>query len=73
VSYAYNQKLSEKRAVAVKMWFADHASLRDLRFDIKGFGAQKPVAANTKPDGSDDPEGRAKNRRVEIIIEKRGR
>jgi photosystem I P700 chlorophyll a apoprotein A2 len=28
------------------------------------------VAPNTKPDGSDDPEGRQKNRRVEIIIAK---
>jgi len=26
---------------------------------------------NTRPDGSDDPEGRQKNRRVEIVIQKR--
>jgi hypothetical protein len=31
-----------------------------------GFGETKPVAPNTKPDGSDDPDGRALNRRVEI-------
>ena len=36
----------------------------------EGFGATKPVAPNTKPDGSDDPEGRQKNRRVEIIMSK---
>jgi hypothetical protein len=30
----------------------------------------KPVALNTKPDGSDDPDGRQKNRRVEITIKK---
>ena len=29
-----------------------------------------PVAPNTKPDGSDNPAGRAKNRRVEIVIHK---
>jgi len=33
----------------------------------RGLGKTKPVAANTKPDGSDDPEGRARNRRVEIV------
>jgi flagellar motor protein MotB len=26
------------------------------------------VAPNTKPDGSDDPQGRQKNRRVEITL-----
>jgi hypothetical protein len=30
----------------------------------------KLVAQNTKPNGSDDPEGRAKNRRVEIVVTK---
>jgi outer membrane protein OmpA-like peptidoglycan-associated protein len=36
----------------------------------KGWGESKPVVSNTKPDGSDDPEGRQKNRRVEIVITK---
>jgi outer membrane protein OmpA-like peptidoglycan-associated protein len=71
-SDAYNQKLSERRAAAVKAWFIDHAGLRDVNFATKGFGAQNPVAANRKPDGSDDPQGRVKNRRVEIIIQKQG-
>jgi len=35
-----------------------------------GFGEAKPVVPNTKPDGSDDPEDRQKNRRVEIIVSK---
>jgi photosystem I P700 chlorophyll a apoprotein A2 len=39
-----------------------------MTFATKGFGATKPVAPNQKPDGSDDPEGRQKNRRVEIIL-----
>jgi outer membrane protein OmpA-like peptidoglycan-associated protein len=38
----------------------------------RGWGKTKPVAHNTKPDGSDDPEGRAKNRRVEIVVRKSG-
>jgi outer membrane protein OmpA-like peptidoglycan-associated protein len=33
-------------------------------------GKSKPIAPNAKPDGSDDPEGRAKNRRVEIVVRK---
>jgi outer membrane protein OmpA-like peptidoglycan-associated protein len=39
-----------------------------VRFITAGFGAENPVAPNTKPDGSDDPDGRQKNRRVEIVI-----
>lgn len=65
---AYNQKLSERRADAVKRWFESHG-LHE-HFATAGFGAKKPVAPNTKPDGSDDPEGRAKNRRVEIVVKK---
>jgi len=38
------------------------------RLQAAGFGETKPVAPNARPDGSDDPEGRQKNRRVEVII-----
>jgi len=65
---AYNQKLSERRADAVKRWFESHG-LHE-HFTTAGFGAKKPVAPNAKPDGSDDLEGRAKNRRVEIVVKK---
>src|SRR5579863_10268643 len=41
--------------------------LRGTEFTTQGFGATRFVAANAKPDGSDDPAGRQKNRRVEII------
>ena len=67
---AYNQKLSERRAASVKAWFIDKEGLGKLQFTTQGFGAKKPVASNTKPDGSDDPDGRQKNRRVEIILKK---
>ena len=67
---AYNQKLSERRAASVKTWFIDKEGLGKLQFTTQGFGAKKPVASNTKPDGSDDPDGRQKNRRVEIILKK---
>ena len=34
----------------------------------RGFGESRPVAPNTRPDGGDDPEGRQRNRRVEVFI-----
>jgi outer membrane protein OmpA-like peptidoglycan-associated protein len=69
-SAAYNQKLSERRAVAVRNWFVNKEGLRNVAFVTEGFGATRPKVPNTKPDGSDDPQGRQKNRRVEIIIKK---
>ena len=67
---AYNQKLSERRAASVKMWFIDKEGLGSMQFMTQGFGESKPVASNVKPDGSDDPDGRQRNRRVEIILRK---
>jgi outer membrane protein OmpA-like peptidoglycan-associated protein len=69
-SDSYNQKLSARRALSVKAWFVDKEHLRGVQFATQGFGAKNPVATNTKPDGSDDPQGRQKNRRVEIIFRK---
>jgi outer membrane protein OmpA-like peptidoglycan-associated protein len=66
----YNQKLSERRASSVSRWLEARRELRDLGFTPRGFGATKPVAPNTKPDGSDDADGRQKNRRVEIVVKK---
>jgi outer membrane protein OmpA-like peptidoglycan-associated protein len=68
-SDSYNQKLSERRANSVKTWFVTKEGLK-VPFTTQGFGAKNPVASNKKPDGSDDPIGRQKNRRVEIIIQK---
>jgi outer membrane protein OmpA-like peptidoglycan-associated protein len=69
-SDAYNQKLSERRANAVRDWFAKNEELSAVQFDTQGFGAKNPVAPNKKPDGSDNPAGRQKNRRVTIVIVK---
>jgi outer membrane protein OmpA-like peptidoglycan-associated protein len=70
-SATYNQKLSERRAVAVKDWLVNKEGLRAVTFVTQGFGATRPKVPNTKPDGSDDPQGRQQNRRVEIILTKR--
>lgn len=34
----------------------------------EGRGETEPVSENTNPDGSDNPEGRLANRRVEIVV-----
>ncbi|GJD97359.1 OmpA family protein [Methylobacterium iners] len=67
---AYNQKLSERRAAAVKTWLAKREGIAPGSLATQGFGARNPVAPNAKPDGADDPEGRQLNRRVTIIIRK---
>jgi outer membrane protein OmpA-like peptidoglycan-associated protein len=69
---AYNQTLSEQRAASVKQWLVANAQVNGANISTRGWGKSKPVALNTKPDGSDDPEGRAKNRRVEIVVRKVG-
>ena len=63
---AFNQKLSEDRANAVKNELKKDGVSATL--DATGYGETKPVAPNENPDGSDNPAGRALNRRVEIYI-----
>jgi outer membrane protein OmpA-like peptidoglycan-associated protein len=69
-SDAYNQRLSQRRADSVRTWLVQKENLKGVAFQTAGHGSKIPVAPNTKPDGSDDPEGRQKNRRVEIVIQK---
>jgi len=66
-SAAYNQKLSERRARAVLDYFVEKG-VSSSRLDSVGYGKERPIASNTKPDGSDNPEGRAINRRVELKV-----
>jgi outer membrane protein OmpA-like peptidoglycan-associated protein len=63
---AYNQGLSERRARTVADLLVRKYPNLAGRVDPVGFGATQPVAANTNPDGSDNPAGRAANRRVDI-------
>jgi len=67
---AYNQALSEQRAAAVKQWLVANAQVSGAGIATRGWGKTKPAAPNTMPDGSDSPEGRAKNRRVQVIVRK---
>jgi outer membrane protein OmpA-like peptidoglycan-associated protein len=67
-SDAYNDRLSEARARTVRDWLAGHGFV-PAATGIKGMGKRQPVAANTKADGSDDPDGRQRNRRVDVDID----
>ncbi len=61
---AYNLKLSEKRAQSV-VYFLREQGIGMQRMNFKGFGMDQPIADN------DSASGRAKNRRVEIVIKSR--
>ena len=56
----HNQVLSEKRANAVKNFLTSQGTAAEIT--IKGYGESRPIASN------DTPEGKQKNRRVEIVI-----
>lgn len=59
----YNQALSEKRAKTVADYILP--KLEHDKLSYRGFGDKKPIASN------DNPDGRQKNRRVDIIIKLR--
>jgi outer membrane protein OmpA-like peptidoglycan-associated protein len=64
-----NMALSQARAAAVKDWLVRSGNIPATSITAKGFGEENPVAANKNADGSDNPAGRALNRRVSIIVE----
>jgi OmpA-OmpF porin, OOP family len=57
-----NTRLSEKRAFSVMQYFRQTMAIPADRIQAAGYGSDKPVATN------DTPDGRAKNRRIDIII-----
>jgi OOP family OmpA-OmpF porin len=67
----HNQGLSEARAESVR---ADLAGRLGPGFTLQasGKGETEPVAPNQNDDGTDNPDGRARNRRVEISYQKSG-
>ncbi len=60
-SYGYNMSLSEARASSVRDFLFEQGIKGD-RMTVEGYGPDRPIADNTSN------EGRAKNRRVEIVI-----
>jgi len=65
-----NMQLSRERAQAVKDWLVKNGGVAATNIFTKGFGEEYPIAPNKNTDGSDNPLGRALNRRVSIIVEK---
>ena len=63
----YNLKLSQKRAESVVDYLISKG-IDKKRLIAKGYGETKPIAPNTNPDGSDNPEGRQANRRTEFKV-----
>ncbi|MEO0913600.1 MAG: OmpA family protein, partial [Pseudomonadota bacterium] len=64
----YNLALGERRAGAVRDWLIANTGLTAEMITARGVGEADPIAANTNEDGSDNPEGRALNRRVEFTL-----
>lgn len=64
----YNQKLSERRAEAVRQYLIKEGAVDEAMISARGYGKSSPIAPNKTKDGKDNPEGRAENRRVEILI-----
>lgn len=62
----YNQTLSERRARAVADALGRRQPSVAGRLVARGHGSAGPVAPNSKPEGSDNPAGRAANRRVTV-------
>ncbi len=66
-SDAYNIELSQRRAQSTVNYLIQKG-IDPNRLVAKGYGESKPIARNTHPDGSDNPEGRQRNRRTEFKI-----
>jgi len=66
---AYNQGLSERRARAVYDYLTSNGVDASRLAGPNGYGESRPIAPNTNPDGSDNPEGRAQNRRTELNVQ----
>lgn len=64
--YPSNWELSSARAAAVARFFMDEHALDPTRVTVSGLASQRPLTAN------EDAEGRARNRRVEIVIHSDG-
>jgi outer membrane protein OmpA-like peptidoglycan-associated protein len=63
-----NFDLSARRAATVCVTLLDLLRRPPRRCDAQAYGELAPTAPNQRPDGTDDPHGRALNRRAEVII-----
>lgn len=63
----YNVKLSMRRAKSVVAWLKARG-VPSKRLVAKGYGKSRHIAPNENPDGTDNPQGRQMNRRIELTI-----
>ncbi len=63
----YNLALSQRRAESTVRYLVNKGIAQE-RLVAKGYGESKPIAPNSNRDGTDNPEGRQKNRRTEFKI-----
>lgn len=56
-----NQELSERQVQSIKAYLTQHFHIASERVQAIGYGSTRPIMTN------DTPEGRAKNRRVEVV------
>jgi outer membrane protein OmpA-like peptidoglycan-associated protein len=66
---AYNNWLSKARANKMRDYLRKEG-VKYSRMETHGYGESKPIADNQNSDGSDNPSGRQKNRRVEFTVKK---
>ena len=64
---AANMTLSLQRAESVRQWLIQAGGIPPQYITIEGRGEDQPVAPNRFPNGADNPQGRAANRRVELF------
>ena len=57
----YNMDLSSRRGESVRCYLTENFKVQDALLKVNGYGEIRPLAENTSP------EGRRKNRRVEIV------
>jgi len=57
----YNKTLSQKRAESVKQYLLQHFPIKPANLSAAGYGKNDPIAPN------ETPEGRTKNRRVQVV------
>jgi len=63
---SFHLGLSRRRAASVQAYLTANVDNPRLHYRSVGLGEADPVAPNTRPDGSDNPDGRRQNRRVVI-------
>jgi outer membrane protein OmpA-like peptidoglycan-associated protein len=64
----YNNRLSQKRAETVRTKLSE-LGVDPAQIISRGYGSDTPLDPNQKEDGSDNPEGRSRNRRTEIYLD----